>query len=170
VVDIPEQLKGDFDIRTVVRVVHENILPAIRRFVPFWDVLLLLVQLVGDSVQRPMRSRHNLIVYSSLFFPVLIFLTHPSEWSRPRHASLQNDDPRDVINDPRRIQTSVSPIRHSGVPRGSRRPQILFYHKHNPHYGFTNFSDHPVVYEGRTYPTSEHLYQSFKVCGEGSCI
>ncbi|KAF9440536.1 hypothetical protein P691DRAFT_740092 [Macrolepiota fuliginosa MF-IS2] len=43
------------------------------------------------------------------------------------------------------------------------RPQILFYHKHDPHYGFTNFSPHPVKYKGKVYPTSEHLFQSFKV-------
>jgi hypothetical protein len=41
--------------------------------------------------------------------------------------------------------------------------RILFYHKHNPHYGFTNFSPHPVIYNGKKYPTSEHLFQSFKV-------
>lgn len=41
--------------------------------------------------------------------------------------------------------------------------RILFYDKDRPYYGFTNFSAHPVVYEGRTYPTSEHLFQSFKV-------
>lgn len=40
---------------------------------------------------------------------------------------------------------------------------ILFYHRHEPHFGFTNFSDHPVEYHGRVYPTSEHLFQSFKV-------
>ncbi|KIK57331.1 hypothetical protein GYMLUDRAFT_172805 [Collybiopsis luxurians FD-317 M1] len=45
------------------------------------------------------------------------------------------------------------------------RPRILFYHKHNPHYGFTNFSSHPVVYHGKRYPTSEHLFQSFKFQG-----
>ncbi len=44
-----------------------------------------------------------------------------------------------------------------------RRPKILFYHKYEPHYGFTNFSAYPVMYEGRKYPTSEHLFQSFKV-------
>ena len=43
------------------------------------------------------------------------------------------------------------------------RPRILFYHKDDPHYGFTNFSNHPVVYKGKRYPTSEHLFQSFKV-------
>jgi hypothetical protein len=56
---------------------------------------------------------------------------------------------------------SDSPRRSS--PRTMVRPRILFYHKHDPHYGFTNFSDHPVVYKGKRYPTSEHLFQSFKV-------
>lgn len=59
-----------------------------------------------------------------------------------------------------------SPRRSS--PRTIVRPRILFYHKHDPHYGFTNFSEHPVVYKGKRYPTSEHLFQSFKVsmsCG-----
>lgn len=43
------------------------------------------------------------------------------------------------------------------------RPKILFYSKHEPYYGFTNFSSHPVKYEGKIYPTSEHLFQSLKV-------
>ncbi|KAJ7045058.1 hypothetical protein C8F04DRAFT_940868 [Mycena alexandri] len=43
-----------------------------------------------------------------------------------------------------------------------RRPKILFYHIHDPHYGFTNFSAHPVQYKGKRYPTSEHLFQAFK--------
>jgi hypothetical protein len=58
---------------------------------------------------------------------------------------------------------------YHGVPAASpdsprrSRPRILFYHKHDPHYGFTNFSAHPVTYMGKRYPTSEHLFQSFKV-------
>ncbi|KAF9556033.1 hypothetical protein CPC08DRAFT_642018 [Agrocybe pediades] len=47
-------------------------------------------------------------------------------------------------------------------PSSSTRNRILFYHKHDPHYGFTNFSAHPVIYNGKRYPTSEHLFQSFK--------
>ncbi|KAG6832650.1 hypothetical protein H0H87_001023 [Tephrocybe sp. NHM501043] len=43
-----------------------------------------------------------------------------------------------------------------------QHPRILFYHSHDPYYGFTNFSNHPVVYNGKKYPTSEHLFQSFK--------
>lgn len=56
---------------------------------------------------------------------------------------------------------SDSPRR--SLPRTMMRPRILFYDKHDPHYGFTNFSAHPVVYKGKKYPTSEHLFQSFKV-------
>lgn len=42
--------------------------------------------------------------------------------------------------------------------------KIYFYHKHEPFYGFTNFSPHSVMYKGKKYHTSEHLFQSFKVC------
>ncbi|KAJ7168649.1 hypothetical protein C8R46DRAFT_1033857 [Mycena filopes] len=49
-----------------------------------------------------------------------------------------------------------------GSPRTPTRGRILFYHKTDPHYGFTNFSSHPVFYDGKRYPTSEHLFQSFK--------
>lgn len=49
-------------------------------------------------------------------------------------------------------------------PTKSRPRPILFYHRHEPHYGFTNFSNHGVKFEGRVYPTSEHLFQSLKVC------
>ncbi|KAL4075067.1 hypothetical protein V8B97DRAFT_1868361 [Scleroderma yunnanense] len=41
-------------------------------------------------------------------------------------------------------------------------PPIYFYEKSAPFYEFTNFSSHPVHYKGKRYPTSEHLFQSFK--------
>jgi len=53
------------------------------------------------------------------------------------------------------IPSSPSSISHE-------RPKIKFYNKHEPHYGFTNFSSHPVTYNKKIYPTSEHLFQSFK--------
>ncbi len=43
------------------------------------------------------------------------------------------------------------------------RHRILFYHRTDPYYGFTNFSPHPVKYDGKEYPTAEHLLQAFKV-------
>ncbi|KAJ3888168.1 hypothetical protein GG344DRAFT_54217 [Lentinula edodes] len=48
---------------------------------------------------------------------------------------------------------------HRGNRDGNR---IFFYHKHQPYFEFTNFSRHAVSYEGKMYPTSEHLFQAFK--------
>lgn len=53
------------------------------------------------------------------------------------------------------------PVGSSRAPF-QRRERILFYNKHEPYYEFTNFSPHDVVYAGKRYPTSEHLFQSFK--------
>jgi len=51
---------------------------------------------------------------------------------------------------------------HVPSPPRKERSKVLFYEEREPYYGFTNFSSHPVKYEGREYPTSEHLFQSFK--------
>ncbi|TRM64439.1 DUF1768-domain-containing protein, partial [Schizophyllum amplum] len=40
--------------------------------------------------------------------------------------------------------------------------RILFHDKRKPHYGFTNLSKHNVFYDGKLYPTSEHLFQALK--------
>ena len=92
--------------------------------------------------------------------------------------------PTSRVSAPRMCFSSFSPRRSgvksaSGIPRTSgfshgflpfwstspptTRQRIYFYHKHDPYYGFTNFSPHSVVYQGKIYPTSEHLFQSFKV-------
>ncbi|EKM52578.1 uncharacterized protein PHACADRAFT_100358 [Phanerochaete carnosa HHB-10118-sp] len=39
---------------------------------------------------------------------------------------------------------------------------LLFYKKDEPYYEFTNFSPHPIQYQGKLYPTSEHLFQAYK--------
>jgi len=52
---------------------------------------------------------------------------------------------------------------HGPPPFPTTRQRVLFYHKNDPYYGFTNFSPHPVIYNNKKYPTSEHLFQSFKV-------
>ncbi|KAH8827662.1 hypothetical protein DL96DRAFT_1108001 [Flagelloscypha sp. PMI_526] len=49
--------------------------------------------------------------------------------------------------------------------KNTRRSTILFYDKSKPFYGFTNFSPHKIVYRGKVYPTSEHLFQSMKFWG-----
>ncbi|THU94582.1 DUF1768-domain-containing protein [Dendrothele bispora CBS 962.96] len=60
------------------------------------------------------------------------------------------------------ISTAPNSPRYSCRQNSPIRPKVYFYHKDDPHYGFTNFSPHPVIYKGKRYPTSEHLFQSFK--------
>lgn len=95
--------------------------------------------------------------------------------SPPHHSASPNDgsdpetNPAQSTSRQRRRQ-SVQPLNHivhaapaQLAPHTTVRPRILFYHRHDAHYGFTNFSPHPVMYQGKKYPTSEHLFQSFKV-------
>jgi len=42
---------------------------------------------------------------------------------------------------------------------------IRFYHKGEPHYEFTNFTAFPIRWKGKTWPTSEHYFQSQKHAG-----
>ncbi|KAF9243537.1 DUF1768-domain-containing protein, partial [Melanogaster broomeanus] len=61
------------------------------------------------------------------------------------------------------LTAPVAPVGASIAPfKVSKAPPILFYEKNAPFYEFTNFSAHDVLYKGKRYPTSEHLFQSFK--------
>src|SRR3954470_22296515 len=42
---------------------------------------------------------------------------------------------------------------------------INFYHLGDEFGGFSNFSPHPVVLKGKTWPTSEHYFQAQKFAG-----
>ncbi|KAG9022910.1 hypothetical protein FRB95_013992 [Tulasnella sp. JGI-2019a] len=55
-----------------------------------------------------------------------------------------------------------TPQYERGTP--AHPPTIYFYERHQPYYGFTNFSPYEVRYKGKVYPTSEHLFQAMKVC------
>ncbi|KIP09428.1 hypothetical protein PHLGIDRAFT_29042 [Phlebiopsis gigantea 11061_1 CR5-6] len=55
----------------------------------------------------------------------------------------------------------------SHVPEGFSRERVVeapirFYHRHQQYYEFTNFANYAVSYNGRRYPTGEHLFQAFK--------
>ncbi|KAF8428875.1 hypothetical protein L210DRAFT_3563962 [Boletus edulis BED1] len=61
------------------------------------------------------------------------------------------------------LTAPVAPVGASVAPfRTSKTAPILFYDKNDPFYEFTNFSPHDVIYKGKRYPTSEHLFQAFK--------
>ena len=109
---------------------------AIRRTQSYVDTQLIITE---DTSERSDESRVN---------SPRISVYHP------RRSGKKTTPTPSALADPRRI----SPIKTS-----PSRPRILFYHKHNPYYGFTNFSPHSVTYNGKRYPTSEHLFQSFKV-------
>ncbi|KAA1474714.1 DUF1768-domain-containing protein [Dentipellis sp. KUC8613] len=72
----------------------------------------------------------------------------------------------------------AAPILQPGFGGGSgpkiqssgAQASVLFYHRSDPHFGFTNFSDHPIEYHGAIYPTSEHLFQAFKFINDHSDI
>jgi diaminohydroxyphosphoribosylaminopyrimidine deaminase/5-amino-6-(5-phosphoribosylamino)uracil reductase len=96
-------------------------------------------------------------------------------------TSASADSPNQIPAATIPMKKSARPESYAGSPMKLRKPppfqeaasrgihgvqarwQIYFYHKQDPHYGFTNFSAHPVNYKGKEYPTSEHLFQSFKV-------
>ncbi|KAG7089293.1 hypothetical protein E1B28_010991 [Marasmius oreades] len=92
--------------------------------------------------------------------------TTPVSPSPPRPRSIQDMPICPTSRYRSRRLTLLKPISNAQTPPNTPitvpRPKVLFYHKHNPHYGFTNFSPHPVFYQGKRYPTSEHLFQSFK--------
>ncbi|TFK49471.1 DUF1768-domain-containing protein [Heliocybe sulcata] len=47
-------------------------------------------------------------------------------------------------------------------PPSSTRPTIRFYSRVKPYFEFSNFSDHPIRYNGKDYSTGEHLFQALK--------
>lgn len=62
---------------------------------------------------------------------------------------------------PQSSPLTTRPTPPSNTTFSNEKPnKILFYHAHDPYYGFTNFSSDPIEYNGKKYPTSEHLFQS----------
>ncbi|KAH7925822.1 DUF1768-domain-containing protein [Leucogyrophana mollusca] len=61
------------------------------------------------------------------------------------------------------LTAPTTPVGVSAAPfHSGGRDRVLFYDKDKPFYEFTNFSPHDVVHDQKRYPTSEHLFQSFK--------
>ena|ERR1700722_3111785 len=94
------------------------------------------------------------------------YLSRLYHWWWPTHASVDSSTTQPVHQ--RLSDRSAPQIQRSASLGSQSKPsaaseRILFYHWYNPHYGFTNFSPHRVIYDGNEYPTSEHLFQAFKV-------
>lgn len=93
---------------------------------------------------------------------------HPHTRSRSRSRSRERGRlAAPVVPPVRDPNAGLFPCLRRSLSRSrsrERRSSIYFYGKNDPYYGFTNFSQHQVVYEAKCYFTSEHLYQSLKVC------
>lgn len=69
------------------------------------------------------------------------------------------DEPRSTVH----ASTSAAEAHRDHPSRkGHTTGEIKFYDRNAPYYEFTNFAYCPVSYEGKSYPTSEHLFQSLK--------
>lgn len=90
--------------------------------------------------------------------PVTQYLSAPSNLKLPS-PGVQDDGDSEAYYPP--LTAPPEPVGSSVAPF-QRRERVLFYNKNEPYYEFTNFSPHDVVYAGKRYPTSEHLFQSFK--------
>ncbi|GJE95792.1 NADAR family protein [Phanerochaete sordida] len=55
--------------------------------------------------------------------------------------------------------------KHLKKPARGHTGPILFYDRGDPYYEFTNFSPHAIEFEGKIYPSSEHLFQAHKFLG-----
>lgn len=135
----------------------------------------------GQTTHSPQgHSSRPPTMYGGPVAPILQSQERPVEYpptrmssSRPTSAQPfpMQGSPTQLGSSHRQSTTIHTPVinwnapQSSGGARGSgREPQrIFFYHKNQPYYGFTNFSPHAVLYNGKQYPTSEHLFQSFKV-------
>lgn len=116
--------------------------------------------------EEPIRRTRSLV-------ETQIIITEDSSSNNPVYDAREMMTPRLTPNRLRRPGNKSPPMQMTRsvgtLPESPRRSpvqarrKILFYHKNDPYYGFTNFSAHPVIYRGKRYPTSEHLFQSLKV-------
>ncbi|TDL25745.1 DUF1768-domain-containing protein [Rickenella mellea] len=125
-----------------------------------------------DTGSLPCRRTQSCL-HSEVHHVVVPLEHEESPPSTEQQATTESD--QSLLQNPRISVTLPERRKHHsfpGSPRNSlkmspspRRERIYFYNRKDPHYGFTNFSPHPVEYQGKVYPTSEHLFQSFKFRG-----
>ncbi|TCD61865.1 hypothetical protein EIP91_007814 [Steccherinum ochraceum] len=128
----------------------------------------------GQTTRSPGHSSRPPTMYGASVAPVLQSqersVNYPPTRMTSRPTSTQGF-PGQAPGSSHRASTTIhTPVidwhaqQSAGGPRtqGRNVQRIYFYHKGEPYYGFTNFSPHAVLYNGKQYPTSEHLFQSFK--------
>ncbi|KAJ7283143.1 hypothetical protein C8J57DRAFT_728497 [Mycena rebaudengoi] len=86
--------------------------------------------------------RHRTISFK---YPLQFFFSLQTSGARPAHGANESSAQGAIAN------------------RALTRQRILLNHRRtNPYHGLSTWSPHPVTYNGKEYPTSEHLFQAFK--------
>ena len=77
---------------------------------------------------------------------------------------LQTSGPQVPEPAPSQSQTSQpAPVPASNSSSPPPRKQIRFYNRDTSYYSFCNIASYPVIHDGETYPTAEHLFHALKV-------
>ena len=115
----------------------------------------------SDQDEQPIRRTKSHVDNQGVLSPGSLDHIERNHESASRRSVYRGRLPG-IKSAPLHLSTNIA-MQGSNSKPSSARTRILFYHKNDPYYGFTNFSPHPVIYKGKKYPTSEHLFQSFKV-------
>ena len=115
----------------------------------------------SDQDEQPIRRTKSHVDNQGLLSPGSLDHIERNHEGASRRSVYRGRLPG-IKSAPLHLPTNIAQQGSNSKP-SSPRARILFYHKSDPYYGFTNFSAHPVIYKGKKYPTSEHLFQSFKV-------
>ncbi|EIM82324.1 DUF1768-domain-containing protein [Stereum hirsutum FP-91666 SS1] len=108
----------------------------------------------SSNPQYPEITQHRDANYSHHHTPI----TPTSAPPAPAHVFVYSNETAPASAGRVFFEPEDTTIDHNEL----KRLPILFYHRTEPHFGFTNFSAHLVEYDGRVYPTSEHLFQALK--------
>jgi len=72
------------------------------------------------------------------------------------------------------VRNELAQLKPLEVPKIPRLPTlrnpIRFYDSKDPYYVFTNFAEATVLFDGKTWKTSEHLFQAWKVRHSSSLV
>lgn len=133
-----------------------------------WDThslntIFTLAEVPESDQEQPIRRTKSHVDNQGLISPGSLDHIERNQESVSRRSVYRGRLPG-IKSAPLHLSTNIA-LQGSSSKPSSARTRILFYHKNDPYYGFTNFSPHAVIYKGKKYPTSEHLFQSFKVRG-----
>ncbi|KAL1729450.1 hypothetical protein EV714DRAFT_273702 [Schizophyllum commune] len=87
---------------------------------------------------------------------------------RPEVSTSDLPVPKPTSSQSQTPQPAPVPASNSSSP--PLREQIRFYKRDTSYHSFCNFASYPVIHDGETYPTAEHLFHALKFLPSNSDI